>query len=69
MAERGVYYCPTISVTQDEDYMRYWNWPEYSIQRALEGAELHRKALQNALKAALKLSMGRSQSYCGYRYP
>lgn len=58
MAERGVYYCPTISVTQDENYMRYWNWPEYSIQRALEGAELHRRALQNALKAGVKIVNG-----------
>lgn len=58
MAERGVYYCPTISVTQDEAYMRRWEWPEYSIQRALEGAELHRRALQNALKAGVKIVNG-----------
>lgn len=58
MAERGVYYCPTISVTQDEAYMRRWQWPEYSIQRALEGAALHRRSLQNALKAGVTIVNG-----------
>jgi imidazolonepropionase-like amidohydrolase len=58
MAERGVYYCPTVSVTHDEAYMRYWNWPEYSIQRALEGAELHRTALQKAIKTGVKIVNG-----------
>jgi imidazolonepropionase-like amidohydrolase len=58
MAEHGVYYCPTITVTQDEAYMRRWEWPEHSIRRALEGGELHRKALENALKAGVKIVNG-----------
>jgi imidazolonepropionase-like amidohydrolase len=58
MAEHGVYYCPTISVTLDEEYMRRWEWPEHSIQRALEGADLHRRALENALKAGVKIVNG-----------
>jgi imidazolonepropionase-like amidohydrolase len=58
MAERGVYYCPTLSVTHDEDYMRRWEWPDYSLQRALEGAEAHRQALHNALKAGVKVVNG-----------
>jgi imidazolonepropionase-like amidohydrolase len=58
MAERGVYYCPTLSVTHDEAYMRYWNWPGYSIQRALEGAELHRASLQKAIKAGVSIVNG-----------
>ena len=58
MAEQGVYYCPTLSVTHNEAYMRYWNWPDYSIQRALEGAELHRTSLQNALKAGVSIVNG-----------
>ena len=58
MAERGVYYCPTISVTHDEAYMRYWRWPEYSIQRALDGAELHRTSLQKAIRAGVRLVNG-----------
>jgi imidazolonepropionase-like amidohydrolase len=58
MAERGVYYCPTLSVTHDEPYMRRWEWPEWSLTRALEGAEAHRKALENALKAGVKIVNG-----------
>lgn len=58
MAERGVYYCPTLSVTHDEEYMHRWEWPEYSIRRALEGAEGHRRALEYALKAGVKIVNG-----------
>jgi len=58
MAERGVYYCPTLSVTHDEPYMRRWEWPDYSVRRALEGAEDHRKALEYALKAGVKIVNG-----------
>ena len=58
MAERGVYYCPTLSVTHDEAYMHRWEWPDYSIERALEGAEAHRQALQQALEAGVKIVNG-----------
>jgi len=58
MAEYGVYYCPTLSVTQDEAYMRRWEWPEYSIQRALAGAELHQRSFETALKAGVKIVNG-----------
>jgi imidazolonepropionase-like amidohydrolase len=58
MAERGVYYCPTLSVTQDEEYMLRWEWPEHSLRRALEGAEAHRRALGYALKAGVKIVNG-----------
>jgi imidazolonepropionase-like amidohydrolase len=58
MADQGVYYCPTLSVTQDEAYMRRWEWPEYSIQRALEGAELHRRSFEQAVKAGVTIVNG-----------
>jgi imidazolonepropionase-like amidohydrolase len=58
MAERGVYYCPTLSVTHDEAYMHRWEWPDYSLRRALEGAEAHRQALTNAIKAGVKIVNG-----------
>ena len=58
MAERGVYYCPTLSVTQDEPYMRRWEWPEHSIRRALDGAALHRQAFELALAAGVKIVNG-----------
>ena len=58
MAEYGVYYCPTLSVSQDEAYMRRWEWPEYSIQRALAGADLHRRSFETALKVGVKIVNG-----------
>jgi len=58
MAENGVYYCPTLSVTHLEAYMRRWEWPEYSVERALEGAERHRRALENAMAAGVKIVNG-----------
>jgi imidazolonepropionase-like amidohydrolase len=58
MADHGVYYCPTLSVSQDEAYMRRWEWPEYSIQRALAGADLHRRSFETALKAGVKIVNG-----------
>jgi imidazolonepropionase-like amidohydrolase len=58
MAERGVYYCPTLSVTHDEAYMQRWEWPDYSIRRALEGAEGHEQALHHALAAGVKIVNG-----------
>lgn len=58
MAERGTYYCPTLSVTMDEAYMRRWEWPEHSLRRALEGAELHRKAFENALRSGVTIVNG-----------
>lgn len=58
MAERGVYYCPTLSVTHDRAYMERWEWPAYSLQRALEGAEAHRRSLEYALKAGVKIVNG-----------
>lgn len=58
MAEGGVYYCPTLSVTHNEAYMRRWEWPEHSIRRALEGAGLHRRAFHTALRAGVKIVNG-----------
>ncbi len=58
MAQHGVYYCPTLSVTHDEGYMRRWEWPEHSLRRALEGAALHRQAFQTALRAGVKIING-----------
>ena len=62
MAANGVYYCPTISVTQDEAYMHRWEWPEHSIERALSGAELHRDALNRAVKAGVTLVNGADEN-------
>jgi imidazolonepropionase-like amidohydrolase len=45
-------------VTQDEAYMRRWEWPEWSLRRALEGAEAHRRALEYALQAGVRIVNG-----------
>ena len=38
--------------------MRRWEWPEHSLRRALEGAELHRQAFENALSAGVTIVNG-----------
>jgi len=58
MAASGVFYCPTLMVTRDEEYMRRWEWPEQSVQRALAGAEAHRRAFETALQAGVKIVKG-----------
>jgi imidazolonepropionase-like amidohydrolase len=58
MAEKRVYYCPTLSVTHDEAYMRRWEWPEPSIRRALDGAALHRQSFQTALRMGVQIVNG-----------
>jgi imidazolonepropionase-like amidohydrolase len=58
MAEKGVYYCPTLGVTHDEAYMRRWEWPEHSIRRALDGAALHRRSFQAALREGVQIVNG-----------
>lgn len=58
MAERGVAYCPTLSVTHDEAYMRRHTWPEHSLKRALEGAAAHERGFRWALEAGVKIVNG-----------
>jgi imidazolonepropionase-like amidohydrolase len=58
MAERGVAYCPTLSVTHDEPYMRRHIWPDYSLKRALEGAAAHERGFRLALAAGVKIVNG-----------
>jgi imidazolonepropionase-like amidohydrolase len=58
MADRGVAYCPTLSVTHDEPYMRRHTWPEHSLKRALEGAAAHERGFRLALAAGVKIVNG-----------
>ena len=58
MAVNRVYYCPTLSVTHDEAYMRRWEWPEHSIRRAIDGAALHRQSFQTALRVGVQIVNG-----------
>ena len=58
MAEKDIFWIPTLSVTQDEAYMRRYCWPEHSIKRALEGAEAHVAGFKMALDAGVKIASG-----------
>jgi len=58
MAENGVWYVPTMTVTEDEERLRLNKTQDYSIKRALEGAEAHRQSFQMALKAGVKIASG-----------
>ncbi|MFZ5916487.1 MAG: amidohydrolase family protein [Chloroflexota bacterium] len=58
MAERGVWYVPTLTVTEDEQRLRLNRTPDYSIERALAGAEAHRRSFELALRAGVKIASG-----------
>jgi imidazolonepropionase-like amidohydrolase len=58
MAERGVWYVPTMTVTEDLERMRLNNTPEYSMARAEEGAAAHRRSFELALSAGVKIASG-----------
>jgi imidazolonepropionase-like amidohydrolase len=58
MAEKGVWYVPTMTVTEDLERLRLNQTPEYSLRRAEEGAAAHRKSFELALKAGVKIACG-----------
>ncbi|MGI6666541.1 MAG: amidohydrolase family protein [Bacillota bacterium] len=58
MVEKGVWFVPTISVTQDTDFMKKQNWPPHMIERARETGEDHLRAFRAALKAGVKMANG-----------
>lgn len=58
MVEKGVWFVPTISVTQDTDFMKEANWPPHMIERAKETGEHHLRAFRSALKAGVKMANG-----------
>ena len=63
MAEREVFYVPTIRCTQDTDYItEETGLPEFFIQKARAGARAHLESFQRALAAGLKIASGADQS-------
>jgi imidazolonepropionase-like amidohydrolase len=58
MAENGVWYVPTMTVTEDLERMRLNRTPPYSMERAEEGARAHRRSFQLALKAGVNIASG-----------
>jgi imidazolonepropionase-like amidohydrolase len=57
MVKHDTFYVPTLSVTQDEDYMRA-HWTEYAIKKALDAAPRHLESFQKALGAGVKIAIG-----------
>lgn len=58
MAEKGTWYVPTLSVTQDEDYMRRAGWSSLAIEKALAAAPAHAAAFRMALEAGVRIANG-----------
>lgn len=58
MAERGVWYVPTITVSRCEDFFRANGVPEWMIERALGAGPRHWESLQHAIAAGVPIAMG-----------
>lgn len=57
MVDRGIYLVPTLSVTQDTEYITQ-NWTAWAAEKALEAAPGHRDTFQRALRAGVKIATG-----------
>lgn len=57
MAQRGVFLVPTLSVTQDQEYITT-NWTPWAVAKALDAAPGHRASFQRALRAGVKIATG-----------
>lgn len=58
MAERGVWYVPTISVSRCEDFFHANGIPQWMIDRALGAGPRHWESLQHAIAAGVPIAMG-----------
>ena len=58
MAERQVWYTPTISVSRCEEFFIANKVPRWMIDRALSAGERHWQSLQFAIKAGVPIVMG-----------
>lgn len=58
MAERGVWYTPTISVSRCEDFFVSNGVPTWMIDRALGAGPRHWESLQHAIAAGVPISLG-----------
>ena len=56
MLAHDVFYVPTISATQDEEFMK--ELPEFHIKKARAAAGAHLEGFQKALKAGVKIACG-----------
>ncbi|WP_166350652.1 metal-dependent hydrolase family protein [Phytoactinopolyspora limicola] len=58
MAERGVAYCPTITVSRCEQFFLDTGVPRWMIERALAAGPRHWESLQHAIAAGVPIIMG-----------
>ncbi|ACQ78424.1 amidohydrolase [Beutenbergia cavernae DSM 12333] len=58
MAERGVWYTPTITVSRCEEFFLANGVPRWMIDRALGAGPRHWESLQHAIAAGVPISMG-----------
>jgi imidazolonepropionase-like amidohydrolase len=56
MLDHDVFYVPTISATQDEEFIN--ELPEFQIKKARDAASAHLEGFQKALKAGVKIACG-----------
>jgi imidazolonepropionase-like amidohydrolase len=62
MVDNGVFYVPTLHVTQDEERVRESGWPQFMVEKALGSAKAHRQGFHKALKAGVKIACGSDAS-------
>lgn len=58
MAERGVWYVPTITVSRCADFFDAQGAPEWMKQRALSAGPRHWESLQHAIASGVRIAMG-----------
>ena len=65
MAEKGIFYVPTMFVTQYEEFMRKSGMAEFQIEKARRAAKAHREGFQKAIEAGVKIACGADSSPIG----
>lgn len=58
MADRGVWYVPTITVSRCADFFDAQGAPEWMKQRALSAGPRHWESLQHAIASGVRIAMG-----------
>ena len=58
--ERDAFYVPTISCTQDQEWIN--SLPEFQIKKARGAAAQHRESVQKAMRAGVKIACGSDSS-------
>lgn len=58
MAQNGVWYVPTISITHNESRMRRMGWSDPTIEKARRMQGLHRRSLEHARAHGVRIASG-----------